>query len=567
MSHFRALQTLNTAALGVVLTLSTTSCSDSGLEVVVELRTDLVPEIEFDSIETELVPAGEMAPGPGSSARRTETPATRSGDYFVGFRIAEFSDVVPGTYLIAVTALLESEAVAQRVIRVDILANSATRVILTRGCRGAACPGAGDDSDATSCVGGLCASPECVTGREPACPARECGSAGDCSAPAACASAACVNGLCLVDLDDTQCPAGERCHPDPMLGCVDATMCVPLEEICNRADDDCDGIADEDFDILTDFNHCGACGSSCDSVTADGCRGGTCECSSNRGSPCLEGRCCSTGCEPLDSVTGCGACGFECNADRPAHQPSADRCDGGGCRCGGGAACAEGSMCCAGTCVSFDDPSHCGTCGSACFNAPGSPASQICAESGPGSYDCLCSAPGRSDCDGVSSNGCETDTGSSGSVNNCGGCGARCLVTNGTPACNSGVCAIASCNSRYADCLGGYSNGCETRLASLTDCGGCGITCSLNNATATCAAGSCAVASCDAGWADCSGGSADGCETPINTLTNCGGCGITCSRYGATATCSSGSCRILSCNSGNGNCNGRDSDGCECATG
>src|SRR5690606_15278969 len=56
--------------------------------------------------------------------------------------------------------------------------------------------------------------------------------------------------------------------------------------------------------------------------------------------------------------------------------------------------------------------------------------------------------------------------------------------------------------------------------------------------------------SCPTGFADCNGLATDGCETSIRTASNCGGCGLTCSRANATATCSTGTCQILSCLSG-----------------
>ena len=37
----------------------------------------------------------------------------------------------------------------------------------------------------------------------------------------------------------------------------------PVLEQCNLLDDDCDGLADEDFDLLNDSNHCGQCNNTC----------------------------------------------------------------------------------------------------------------------------------------------------------------------------------------------------------------------------------------------------------------------------------------------------------------
>ncbi|MEZ4469611.1 MAG: hypothetical protein R3F60_02180 [bacterium] len=56
----------------------------------------------------------------------------------------------------------------------------------------------------------------------------------------------------------------------------DGLPCQPAAEICNEIDDDCDGRADEDFD-LTSTAHCGACGNDCTAlpgVEAASCEGG-----------------------------------------------------------------------------------------------------------------------------------------------------------------------------------------------------------------------------------------------------------------------------------------------------
>jgi hypothetical protein len=58
---------------------------------------------------------------------------------------------------------------------------------------------------------------------------------------------------------------------------------------------------------------------------------------------------------------------------------------------------------------------------------------------------------------------------------------------------------------------------------------------------------------------------ANGCETSLTSLTNCGSCGTPCTRANATATCASGSCLISSCNANFANTDGIDANGCECA--
>jgi len=65
-----------------------------------------------------------------------------------------------------------------------------------------------------------------------------------------------------------------------------------------------------------------------------------------------------------------------------------------------------------------------------------------------------------------------------------------------------------------------------------------------------------------------SNGPDDGCETPTNTTANCGGCGITCNLVNATAAgCNAGVCSYT-CKPGFADCvkNGANTDGCETAT-
>ncbi len=51
---------------------------------------------------------------------------------------------------------------------------------------------------------------------------------------------------------------GEACVPHPI-----------GQEICNDADDDCDGTVDEGFDLMTNPLHCGVCNNSCESDTEE----------------------------------------------------------------------------------------------------------------------------------------------------------------------------------------------------------------------------------------------------------------------------------------------------------
>jgi hypothetical protein len=138
-----------------------------------------------------------------------------------------------------------------------------------------------------------------------------------------------------------------------------------------------------------------------------------------------------------------------------------------------------------------------------------------------------------------------------------------CARPNATTACAGGVCTITGCEPLFADCDRLPDNGCETPIDTLTDCGGCGVVCSLAGAVETCSGGTCAVTSCEAGYGDCDRSPANGCERSLTTTSDCGACGTPCTRAHATATCATGSCRIAACDSRHSNPDGIDENGCE----
>jgi hypothetical protein len=75
-----------------------------------------------------------------------------------------------------------------------------------------------------------------------------------------------------------------------------------------------------------------------------------------------------------------------------------------------------------------------------------------------------------------------------------------------------------------------------------SNCGACGNNCpAAANGTAVCVAGGCNYV-CSAGFRDCNGAAADGCEVNItNTTSNCGACGNVCP---VGNICSAGVCRL-----------------------
>ena len=96
---------------------------------------------------------------------------------------------------------------------------------------------------------------------------------------------------------------------------------------------------------------------------------------------------------------------------------------------------------------------------------------------------------------------------------------------HGEAACISGLC-VANCDPGWASCDGSNSNGCETPLNTLTDCNGCGVACGAPNADATCADYACAITQCDVGFEDCNGNLRR--EVNLADVNNCNGCGVVC---------------------------------------
>ncbi len=132
------------------------------------------------------------------------------------------------------------------------------------------------------------------------------------------------------------------------------------------------------------------------------------------------------------------------------------------------------------------------------------------------------------------------------------------------------VCYKVDCLPGFADCNGVVADGCEANLNSAASCGACGTVCSFPHATPSCQAGACAIGACDLGFGDCDGNAQNGCETDLSTATDCGACGASCDLPNASSSCAGGSCKLLGCNPGALDCDGNAQNGCEplpCADG
>lgn len=316
-------------------------------------------------------------------------------------------------------------------------------------------------------------------------------------------------GLCpgCIDRDGDGYGVGAAClGPDCNDG--DRDIHPGATEVCDTIDNNCDGRADEGFDIGRDANHCGGC---------------------NR--RCAPGRaCCGGECVDLDtSPTHCGVCDRACSGD--------------------------GAACCAGECrATRTDANHCGACDAACTNEHGDVgcAAGVCAPA--------CVA-GFGDCDANPRNGCETPLTT---VDHCGACRATCSNGNGTTRCTGGLCD-PTCAMGFGDCDGISRNGCEQNL-SFNDgahCGACNAPCLNANGTTSCVEAACRPV-CGMNYGDCDADARNGCEADLMTsAAHCGACGEPCAATNATsAACVDGRCD-LTCAAGFYDCDRDGTNGCE----
>ncbi len=392
------------------------------------------------------------------------------------------------------------------------------------------------------------------------------------------ATAACVAGACAI----ATCNEGfADCDRNPSNGCEvtlgSAANCTGCGAACSGAtpfcagrtlgcSDGCSGGSTrcgmDCVDVATNTSHCGACNAVCaprNTATAR-CEAGACRvvtCSAGfgdcNGNPL-------DGCEVdlRTSTAHCGACGATCATPNATARCQAGACSFSSCNAGfGDCDRIPGNGCEVDTRVSL---AHCGACGATC--APLN-ATAVCGAGSCGFGTC---AMGWASCDGIARNGCEVDTRIA--QLHCGGCNINCTRPRASSSCESGACRLGACDPGWGNCNGMPMDGCEINTTtSPNHCGACGVACTTRpNSTPTCASSACGFR-CNAGFADCNRVEADGCESTLNELSNCGMCGRACAPANATATCAGRACAIASCDRGWGDCNRNVADGCELALG
>ncbi len=488
-----------------ILLAALASCGGGDSQsLVVNLRTDFVPRVEFSEARVFIVhPDGR---------EEVQSHTAANGDYARGRRVGLFENLSSGEFRARVELYApDGRRVGQRSLAFSLNQFTNATVVITRSCAGIVCPN-GDDPSATECSGGRCVPPECSPENPSACGMGDCSESGDCVA-----ASPCVEGICTVEAACIFMPIEDACgeteYCDPTVGC----MLLPPDDggVADAGTPDAsiteDGGMDAGDDAGVDAGDdagFASCDAPCD--TGNPCEVGVFDCTSgmpvctatgagNAGTVCRE----SAGpCDVAEMCTGDSTTcpddakepmGTECNAavdecdvaevcDGTANacpldefQPVGTACPGGFCdashtcsdTCVPGEVCTPTNNCrtgvtsCEGgslSCVETGNAAEGTTCQATEFGAWGSCGSfsSTCDEAGSRSrsvtaHACrsgACTAEGSSEMEACNR---DTDGASCGSVttdpwSGCGGFGGTCDETGTrtrsvtTPLCASGTC-------------------------------------------------------------------------------------------------------------------------------
>lgn len=296
---------------------------------------------------------------------------------------------------------------------------------------------------------------------------------------------------------DDSCDKGKGCVHNPNSGvCSDGNVCT-TNDLCKNAvctpgmAKECDDSTVCTTDSCDAVNGCAysnnaaPCNDGNICTEFDACAAG--KCAGGKAKLCDDGNVCTD--DVCDPSAGCTVKNNVAACDDNNGCTMADTCAAGKCKglvgCDAKALCTPGaqSVSCvcnkgyAGTGFQCVDVDECKDGSFKCA------ANQGCSNT-QGGYTCSC-LPNYADCNNNLSDGCEANL--QGDLNNCNACGGACGTTNAVPKCATGVCSL-TCNAGYMDCDGKNANGCEVQTGGNdnNNCGGCGTVCA-----GTCNAGVC----------------------------------------------------------------------------
>lgn len=150
---------------------------------------------------------------------------------------------------------------------------------------------------------------------------------------------------------------------------------------------------------------------------------------------------------------------------------------------------------------------------------------------------------GGSDASGGTSGSGGTNTSDAGATSG----GGEPTQSGGQPNGDGGMSSMAGaggvppqeeCPTGFGDCDGDPSD-CETPLDTLIQCGACNVSCSDSHGDVACDAGECKMTACDAGYGDCDADGTNGCELALaEDDAHCGSCDRDCAAAGSTCNTS-----------------------------
>jgi formylglycine-generating enzyme required for sulfatase activity len=413
-------------------------------------------------------------------------------------------------------------------------------------CQAAACDEVRDRCEAqASNEGAVCDNPETATGDrcvDGACVASEC----ECGGINDCCDGCFVRNVGGTCDDGAFCTAGDTCSvsgqcvPGASRSCAGTSVGNCQTAVCDDEVDACRAVSSPDL-----------AGTSCD----DGLY-------CTVGEACTAGGACEGGrardCSGIINVA-------ECQANA-ACDDTADQCTF--VAINAGAACTSPDFCTVnGTCTAAGactgTPRDCsaartepacqgaGVCNSAAGRCEAPPSN----EGGACDDGLLCTSGDR--CTSGACGGSEIECGTATACRGAGICdeavgtcsgtarpdGTSCTITNGFGLCTAGACGITSCRAGFADCDGSAANGCETATdTNAANCGGCGFDCSASHFSGVCQTGYCALAA-GTRWTYCESPSRG--SRPVNLesdVNNCGACAVRC---GALSECVEAACTAV----------------------
>lgn len=162
-------------------------------------------------------------------------------------------------------------------------------------------------------------------------------------------------------------------------------------------------------------------------------------------------------------------------------------------------------------------------------------------------------------------------------VTNCGYCNNDCTKKKwanvASYQCSTGMCGPKGCAPGYQHCSNLAADGCETDITRVENCGGCKMDCNQlgwpHVNIYQCTTAQCSVKVCETGFGDC--GMLTGCETDLtSTVVHCGSCNNDCTAKGwphvTSYSCQASQCQPKDCEPGWAHCSSSAADGCEVNT-